>query len=306
MPTVTDANLLLGRLLPDKFLDGKMELRADLAEAAIKPLADKIDKSPRETALGILRLAESSMTAAIRHVTARRGHDPRSFTLVSFGGAGGLHAAALAESLEISRVLIPPYAGLLSALGMLIAPASASVSQTVVHLAKQLDDSRLHAEFSGLSARSAKTLSINETTKIETFADCRFEGQSYEVMVPVAQPSREKIEATFREAYVAMYGRCPEGRAMEIVTLRLRRIGVSHDVAFSPLQASSKSNAQTRIVVPDGNEAEVPVIDRAFIKQSESLAGPALLIDPDSTIFIPNNWIARASEIGSIILESSK
>jgi N-methylhydantoinase A len=305
LPTVTDANLVLGRLLPGKFLGGKMSLSMDAADAAIAPLAKQMGKSVHETALGILRIAESSMASAIRHVTARRGHDPRTFTLVCFGGAGGLHAAALAESLDIPRVMVPPYAGVLSALGMLVAPATADVSQTVVHLGEQLDDSRLHSEFSALSLRSAKTLPMGQTERIEMTADCRFRGQSYEVMVPVNRPSRSAVESDFREAYTALYGRCPEGRSTEVVTLRLRRIGPTPNIKLPPIDAERCEALTTQLVLPDGVESEAPVIDRPGLKAMGKIIGPALLLDPDSTMFIPPNWKATATAIGSVMLERS-
>src|SRR5204863_5159616 len=118
----TDANLILGRLIPDAFLGGAMAIDASLAEKSIAPLAAAMNKSVIETALGIVKVAEANMTSAARAVTAQRGHDPRRFTLVSFGGAGGLHACGLAEGLGIKRILIPPYCGVLSALGMVVAP----------------------------------------------------------------------------------------------------------------------------------------------------------------------------------------
>jgi len=120
------------------FLGGAMSINPDLARQSIEPLARAMNKSITETALGILRIAEANMTSALRAVTARRGHDPRKFTLVSFGGAGGLHACALADGLEIPRVLVPPYAGVLSALGMVVAPPIVDVSRTVVHLSATL------------------------------------------------------------------------------------------------------------------------------------------------------------------------
>src|SRR3954464_1017020 len=131
-PTVTDANLCLGRIIPDQFLGGAMRVDCDLARRALEPLAGAMGMNTTQAALGIVRVAEANMTNAVRAVTAQRGHDPRGFTLVSFGGAGGLHACGLADGLKITRVMVPPYCGVLSALGMVVAPAVVDVSRTVL------------------------------------------------------------------------------------------------------------------------------------------------------------------------------
>ena len=303
LPTVTDANLVLGRLLPNKFLGGKMSLDVDSATAAVRSLAQAMGKTPAETALGILRIAESNMAAAIRHVTARQGHDPRAFTLVSFGGAGGLHAAALAEAMDISRVLIPPHAGLLSALGMIVAPPVVDVSKTVRHLGDIIDDSRLHAEFSYLSRQSAESLPVDQTVSIEAFADCRLQGQSYEVIVPVSRPSVELMEQNFQDAYTALYGKYPENRKMEIVTLRLRRIGKAEAVNLPPVTPRQAADESAPVVLPDGSESNVPVLDRAGLSFARTLDGPFLLIDPDSTTFVPPGWHASVSVSGGVMLQ---
>jgi N-methylhydantoinase A len=303
LPTVTDANLVLGRLLPDRFLDGRMPLYPQLAEAALGPLSAQMKKSLMETALGVIRIAEANMAAAIRHVTAGKGHDPRTFTLVSFGGAGGLHAAALAEALEIPRILIPPNAGLLSAFGMVVAPPLVDVSKTIAHLDAVLDDRRLSAEYDALDRHSTETLSKAKTSLTEMFADCRFRGQSYELTIPVARATRPAIEKAFREAYLALYGHCPEGRAIEIVTLRLRRVGQAPKITLPKVTGRASKRRTTRLILGDGASREVPVLDRAGLVASGPVAGPALLADPDATTFIPPNWTARPTAIGGVVLE---
>src|SRR5207248_10548996 len=149
--------------------------------AAIEPLARQMGKTVEEAALGVVRVAEHNMSRAVRAVTSQRGLDPRRFALLSFGGAGGLHACALAESLDIPRVLVPPYAGVLSALGMVVAPPVADASKTVVHLGEQLDDARLAAEFGLVSGQTMEVIPYDQTDAVEAFADVRFRGQSHEV-----------------------------------------------------------------------------------------------------------------------------
>jgi N-methylhydantoinase A len=280
-----------------------MPLYPQLAHAVIETLAKQMNKTPVETALGILRIAEANMAAAIRHVTAGKGHDPRTFTLVSFGGAGGMHAARLAEALDIPRILIPPHAGLLSALGMVVAPPLVDVSKTIAHLDSGLERRGIEAEFDGLAQRSAEILPEAKTVRLERFCDCRFHGQSYELTVPVESCERPAIEDNFRHAYKVIYGHCPEGRSVELVTLRLRRIGQAMQIQIPPVKAMASPVFKARMVLQEGLEEEVPVLDRPGLLAAGVIAGPALLADPDATALIPRGWTAQATKVGGVILQ---
>ena len=306
-PTVTDANLLLGRILPDRFAGGAMRVEPELARRAIEPLAQAMGKNIQETALGIIRVAEQNMSRAIRAVTSRRGLDPRDFTLVSFGGAGGLHACALAQSLDIPRVLIPPYCGVLSALGMVAAPAVADVSKTVIHLASQLDDNRLYAEFGSLNGLASDQLPAAQTAAVEAYADARFKGQSYEVKIRVTRPERELIEAAFREEYRKLYGQVPEGRPVEIVTLRIRRVGHVPRLELPEIAGGAgptMPSARTRLQDAAGKQCDVPVLERrALVGRMEP--GPFLIIDPEATTYVMAGWAARGMASGSVVLETA-
>jgi N-methylhydantoinase A len=301
-PTVTDANLVLGRILSAHFLGGHMPLRTDLAERAVGGLADRLGKSLHETALGILRVVESNMEHAIRAVTSRRGHDPRSFTLVSFGGAGGLHACRLAESLEIPRVLIPPYAGVLSALGMVVAPAIADASKTVLHLGDQLDDSRLPAEFGYLSGLTSDRIPPERTGRVEVFADVRFAGQSHELTVPITAPTLENIEASFFDAYRRRYGELPSNGRMEVVTLRIRRTARQPALTLPAVATAAPVRERVRLVDGDGTPREADAMNRAALLAAGPTAGPLLLIDPEATAFVPQGWAATADAAGAVLL----
>jgi N-methylhydantoinase A len=302
-PTVTDANLLLGRILPDRFLGGAMRVDPDLARTAIAKLADAMGKDVIATALGIVKVAEANMERAIRAVSSRRGHDPRNFTLVSFGGAGGLHACALADALEIPRVLIPPYCGVLSALGMVVAPPVADASKTVIHLGEELDDSRLPAEFGSISGETIDLIPYEQTAALEAWADVRFRGQSHEIKVRVERPSRQHIEERFVESYRTLYGQAPAGRAIEIVTLRVRRIGRTAEMWLPELHAAEAGSAQvaTDMVSEDG-PARADVISRANLI-SRSKSGPLLLVDAEATTYVPPGWQATGQRNGSVVLE---
>jgi N-methylhydantoinase A len=299
-PTVTDANLLLGRILPDSFLGGAMTLDADLARRAVEPLAAAMGKGLVEVALGIVRVAEANMGHAVRAVTARRGHDPRRFTLVTFGGAGGLHACALAEALEIPRVLVPPYCGVLSALGMVVAPPVVDVSQTVVHLGEQLDDARVAAECGRLNLLASERIPNEQTAAVEVYADVRFRGQSHELKVRVQRPQLATIEAAFREAYITQFGRCPEGRTIEVVTLRLRRVGHVPEVSL-PAVTSSAARRDVRLIDGRGREVAAVAVGRGTLAGS-SLPGPLLLIDAEATTLVPEGWTAAGDPHGWVVV----
>jgi len=301
-PTVTDANLVLGRVLPDRFAGGLMPINPDLAARTIEPLARSMSRSVIDAALGIVRIAENNMGHAIRAVTSRRGLDPRKFMLLSFGGAGGLHACALADSLEIPRVLIPPYCGVLSALGMVVTPPVADVSKTVVHLGEQLDDARLVAEFGGLSGQTLDVIPYEQTALVEAHADVRFRGQSHELKVRVDRPTRDHITQRFLEDYERAYGLAPTGRAIEIVTLRLRRAARVAELILPRIRAEASSPLGADVIDATGRRLRVPVLSRGVLLSKGTAAGPLLLIDPEATAYVTAGWQAQASETGSVLL----
>ena len=305
LPTVTDANLILGRIPRDGFLSGTMRLDLDAAHRAIEPLARSIDRSLVETALGIVRVAESNMAQAIRAVTSRRGHDPRDFALVSFGGAGGLHACALADQLEIPRVIIPPYCGVLSALGMVVAAQVVDVSQTVLHLGEQLDDDRLAAEFGALSARTIKQIDYESTAGTEAFADVRFAGQSHEITVRVARPSLETIREEFLNEYARLYGQAPRQRAIQIVTLRLRRTGHAPNITLPAIDAQNGRADEMTMIDESGSSVAAKVINRAALigaHDRANISPPMLIVDAEATTYVPSGWSIDARADGTIVL----
>jgi N-methylhydantoinase A len=302
-PTVTDANVVLGRILPDAFLGGAMRLDPDFAHRAVERLASAMGKSTDDAALGVVRVGEANMASAVRAVTARRGHDPREFALVSFGGAGGLHACALADALEIPRVIVPPYCGVLSALGMVVAPPVVDVSQTVVHLREQLDDARIAAECGRLNLSASECLPDEDTAAVEVYADVRFRGQSHELKVRVPRPSRAAIEDAFRAAYAALYGNAPEGREMEIVTLRLRRLGPTPAMSLPPLATSPTGPARTTTVIDAAaRRHNAPALTRQDLLNA-ARRGPLLVIDPEATAYVPEHWTAQGRSDGTVVLE---
>jgi N-methylhydantoinase A len=302
-PTVTDANVVLGRIVPGRFLGGRMALHTDLARQVLEPLAKAMGKLVVEAALGIVRVAEANMSSAVRAVTARRGHDPRGFALLSFGGAGGLHACALAESLEVGRVIVPPYCGVLSALGMVAAAPVADASQTVVHLGpEKLDDHRLAAEYTRISGMTLEHVPYEQTESVEAWADVRFKGQSHELKVRAPRPSVDSIADAFRAAYVRLYGTVPEGKPVEIVTLRVRRIGKRAAIALPHIQPSVGSGEEVELVTASGGSGRAAVLSRANVLAAREAHGPCLIVDDEATTYVPPRWVASALENGTLVI----
>jgi N-methylhydantoinase A/oxoprolinase/acetone carboxylase beta subunit len=224
--TVTDAHLLLGRLDASYFLGGRMPLDINRARRVAAPLARQLRLSIEELAAGIIRVANASMLRAIRVVSLERGHDPRRFALVAFGGAGGMHAADLAAELGIGTVLIPRYAGVLSALGVLAADVIRDDSTSVRQSSDGLSMTTLVSRASPLVARARRALAAEGfhgvNAIVERRLDVRYVGQSYELTVPWSAAYRK----AFHAAHERRFGYADRSRPTEVVALRVRGVGV--------------------------------------------------------------------------------
>ncbi len=243
--TVTDANLLLGRIDPERFLSGRMPLDEARAAQAMARMAARAGVSPNQLSEAIVHTANSNMERAIRRISVERGKDPRDMTLTAFGGAGPLHACELAERLEMRTVLAPRHAGVLSALGMLTADFVRD------HSASLLDKDH-EAVFAELEANARAELADEgfSRARLERSLDLRYEGQSYEISVPWSERER------FDEAHEQLYGYRHEGRRHEAVTARLRAIGLS-DRPSVLLDAPGEAQAFSSTYAPPGWEARL-------------------------------------------------
>jgi N-methylhydantoinase A/oxoprolinase/acetone carboxylase beta subunit len=223
--TVTDANLLLGRLDPDHFLGGRMRLDVERARGIARVLGRSLGLTEGALAEGVVRIANASMERALRVVSVQRGFDPRDFVLLAFGGAGGMHACELAASLGIGTVLVPRHAGVLSALGMLLADVTRDYAQTVLQPADALSTAALDALFAPLLAQAVRDLAVEGFSParihLERTLDVRYAGQSYEIAVPAAEAFRE----AFHRRHARTYGYADPGRPIEVVTLRVVAVG---------------------------------------------------------------------------------
>jgi N-methylhydantoinase A len=293
-PTVTDAHVVLGRIAADQLVGGEMQLEPARAAAAIDFIARLLKLSRIAAAQGILRVANANMERAIRLVSVERGHDPRDFALVAFGGCGGLHACEMAQELGIQTVLVPEYAGALSALGMLLA------SQVRDHAAGVLNRSDLEREFLRME-RTAKKDSPG--AELIRSADIRYVGQSYELTVPwnATDPA-----APFHREHQRVYGYSNSERAVEIVTIRVRaRLAVEKPRLISKRSASRRAEKLAfRRIHSAGAWHDTPVYARSSLPVKK-LRGPALVLDYGSTTLIPAGWGFAVDKFGSLKITRS-
>ena len=304
-PTVTDANLILGRLQPERFLGG--EFRLDL-ERTRKTVAAWLKRNGpgmtmEEFAAGVIRVVNATMEKAVRVVSIERGYDPRDFALVAFGGAGGLHACELAAALGIRRVIVPAMPGTLSAVGILASDVVKDYSRTVVWRTAKGDWlARGNQEFARLKAtarRDFRTERWEGKVAFDETADVRYRGQGYELNVPFGAKALDAFHAEHKRRYG--YGHAQ--REVEVVTLRLRA-----RLATPKLKASARETkagfamAMARVLV-DGKLRKVAVIDRASIKTNRRLTGPAIVTEYSATTWAPPRTHFYLDRAGNLILE---
>lgn len=317
-PTVTDANLILGRLDAKQFLGGSGVLTLDVAaaETALAALGERLGGlSAQEAALGVVRVANATMERAVRRVSVERGHDPRDFVLVPFGGAGPLHACDLADTLGIPRIFLPPSPGVLSALGLLMADIVYESSQALLINADRLvaHPFTLQEAISALEKLATAVLAkegITEPT-LEMFLDIRYRSQSYELTVSLAQPATsaavQQAVEEFHAAHAVRYGYAMHDEIVEIVTLRLRGTGpgVELHLPHEPLGLPEPDVAQmgTKPVWfrPDSPHTST-CYDRAHLRPGHRFDGPAMVFQFDTTTVVAPGWTAFVDSLHNLWL----
>ncbi len=310
--TLTDANVVLGRLLPEVFLGGAMALDADRARQVVAQLATHMQKTVEETALGIIRIVVANMEAAVRVITVERGIDQRQCTLVAFGGAGPLHACELASALCMPRVLIPTTPGVLSALGMLAAdirkdyvhtlmlPADAAQEQVTTLFDKLAAQGRADLEHEGFASAQIT---------LDHFLDLRYQGQSYELMIPYTDAVTEAVER-FHAAHAQRFGYSSPGEPIQVVNVRLK----AHAAATRPElprrelhPTTTAMPTRTLLVVFAGSTGaepyDTPIYARDTLVPGVTLTGPAVITQYDTTTVIPPGWHAWIDAVSNLIAE---
>lgn len=310
-PTVTDANLILGRLAADQFLGGAMRLDAPAAEAALAQLARQAGLSPegelslaQTAALGVIKVVNAHMERALRVISLQRGHDPREFTLVSFGGAGSLHAVDLARALNIPRMLIPPGAATLSAFGMLTADVVKDYVQTIMRPGDTPYQvlQELIEPLTGQGQADVLAEGVPEPDiTLERLLDMRYRGQSYELTIPLTPD----FVARFHQTHAHVYGHSEPSLPVEIVNLRVRAVGrlPRPPLSRAKTTTSTPEAFDHRPVVLAGGLAAVPFYQGERLQPGHRLAGPAIINQPDTTIFIGPGDRLRVDEFRNLIVE---
>ena len=300
-PTVTDANLLLGLLPAGASLGDEITLDRDAAEAAVKTLAGSLDLEPLECAEGIRRVANAEMVRALRVMTVERGVDPRELALLCFGGAGGLHAADIAEELGMTTILCPRASGVLAALGLVVSDRRRDVQRSVLLAGEELTDEALERETGELAERAREQLG-DADADVRLTAELRYRGQAFELAVEAHDDAGELREA-FHAAHEEAYGfRDPEGE-VELVTLRATATEPGPDVdAAAAGQAAAGAETSSRTAVFGGEEHETTVFSGEPAPGTR-IEGPALVELPESTLAVPPGWAGEVLGSGTIRLE---
>jgi N-methylhydantoinase A len=315
-PTVTDANVALGYLNPDYFAGGAMRLHPGAAARAIEEtLARPLGLSLEQAAWGVHAVVNTNMELATRVVSIERGRDPRTLTLVAFGGSGPVHGCRLAQALGIPRVILPAAAGLTAAIGLLAAEVRFDVSRTYVRRLDALDPARLNAMYAEMTAQAAAVVrdsALGGAVSLVRLVDARYVGQGYELTVPVPSGSLEagalaRVRASFDEIYAARYGYAQPAEPVEVVTWKLSAIGGAPRVALAkaptaPLPGGLKG--RRRAYFPEtGGWVDCPIYDRYQLTAGLEIAGPAIVEERESTSVLPPAVVATVDEHANLVAE---
>lgn len=303
-PTVTDAHAVLGHLTDGRRLGDALTVNRAAAENAVAHLARQMSMTPEQAALGILRIADAAMARAVQKISVQRGHDLRSFTLLAFGGAGGLHACRLAHALGMTRVLIPTHGGLLSALGMLAAPPRYHFSQTAIatltpdHGGRYPDPlgvEPVRLAVQDLRDKAHASLDADHVPRpqrhIAIKLDLRYAGQSHELPTPCDEGDTDTAER-FRAEHQRLYGYAPAGRAIEVVTARVEASGPAPRVRPAPTasEPSPQTPARRVPVVDARGVSDWACLERDTLRPKQRIPGPLIVEEYASTTVVPAGW----------------
>jgi N-methylhydantoinase A len=307
-PTVTDANVLLGHLDPGTQLGGHLGMEPERAREAVGRLAGELGLEVTGTAEGILRVVEAQMVKALRVVSVEQGHDPRTFTLVPFGGAGPLHQAALMRELGCRRVLVPPHAGVLSAVGLLAAPVTVDGVRTSLVASDAADPAVLGRIWDELE-EEARRLVTDQGSTVETAAraaDLRYRGQAFELTVAGGEVAA--MVSAFHGAHRDRYGYDQPGEPVELVNLRVRVEGPTPELPLREVRTGRDAASAVvgeRTVVVDGAERTAQLYDRAQLGAGDTFRGPAVVGGLDATCWIEPWQRVTVDAVGALVIEEA-
>ncbi len=321
-PTITDANLVLGRIGETTLLGGEMRIYRDLSLRAFKEKICSISSyDPIEAAAGAIKIANVLMGKILRIVTIERGLDPRDFALVAFGGAGPMHACALAEGLEIRKIIVPKFPGVFSAVGLVVADVKHVYLCPIMRTADQIEIDELCEKFCLLRDNAVKDLSrlgfSSDRITICCYLDMRYRGQGYELLVEIpdieAMGSIGAIVERFHSKHERVYGYRIEDEDVELVNMRVEAIGLVGGVEFMRIKTRGRENPEE--AVKEYRECyfetldefiRVPVYDKNKLYAGDTISGPAIVEQYDATTIVYPGWNARVDQYGNIIMRYEK
>ncbi|HWB47696.1 MAG TPA: hydantoinase/oxoprolinase family protein [Stellaceae bacterium] len=319
-PTVTDANVVLQTLNPRELLGGRMTIRRELAAAAIDRLAAALGMDPMATAQGIISVVTANMARAIRVISVQRGHDPRDYTLVAFGGAGPLHAARLAGELEIRCVLVPRSPGILCAMGLLLADLRADFATTRLLPLSPSIIAEVETIVAGLRERCAGWFADEGIAapdrRVALTADMRYAGQNYELSVPlpdgpITADTLNVLAAGFTATHQRLYGFIAEDEPMQLVTFRAEATGIVRKAEFRPSPdagpdpGAAECGRREVWLKETGGFVACPLYDRDRLGAGNRIAGPAIVEQVDATTLLPPGAVATVDPYLNLIVELS-
>jgi len=313
--TVTDANLVLGRLNPEYFLGGNVKLDIDLARKSVSKIASNLNISLEEAALGIIRISSANMVQAIREVTVERGSDPRQFVLVPFGGAGSTQAVDIAEQLDIDLILVPPHPGITSALGLICTNLRVDLMRTILTESNVENEENLLSTLKELSLEAESRLidqgaTVNEI-QLHWKVDMRYRGQSHELSINLMQDTNNITSASinvFENLHKESFGYELDGRNVEWVTARV--VAQSSSKEYQPFKHTISTNSlpigERMVLLTDGGTAVAEVYRRESLGIGQQIIGPAVIEQIDTTTYIAPEWTAEQRADGTLWLRRVK
>ena len=314
-PTVTDCNLLLGYLDQGSLLGGDLSIDHAAAEDAVRTqLAEPLGVDVRKAAAAVIDIVNHAMAEVLKIVSVQRGHDPRDFVLAAFGGAGPLHAAALASELGIAEVICPPIPGAFSALGLIGTDLKRDYVQTLFTTTNTADPAVVEAAFVALENKGGAMLDragiAHESRRFERSVDARYPRQSYELQVPVPphpveQATLQKIAETFHARHLHTYGHDNRGEPVQIVSIRLAAIGTIPPLVVRDRPASAGANSiksKRQLWFHETGTVDARIHDRRRVPLGLKVVGPAVIELLDLTILVPPRWQAKMNEDGFVLL----
>jgi N-methylhydantoinase A len=323
-PTVTDAQVVLGRMDPEQFLGGDLKIDGALSHTAVKEhIADKLGMSVKDAALGILKIINNNMALAINANSVAKGIDPRGYSLMGFGGAGPLHSTSLAEAIGADEVIVPTHPGITAASGLLVTDLQYEYTQSLIQVldpGKADGFERVNAALDELRAKAAEQLASDNVpaadARYRVFAECRYVGQGFELRAEVPKGPFDKAAAetvidNFYNAHKLVYGHAFRDQTVEIITLRLIASVEVDTLTLPALPRRGETNPKDAVMYvrpttfDDGATRDTPRYAREKLQADDRVEGPALVMQHNSTTVIPPGYAASVMPHGELIVRRS-